>query len=64
MAESLFETQFACEIWKLMSDRKTRYSILNAENHWVVTNDVMFVYVQEKINILFWVFFFFLFFMI
>ena len=35
-----------------MSDRKTGYSSLNVENNWVVTNDVMFAYVQMKVNIL------------
>ena len=54
--EGLFETQFACDIKKKkkkkkkkkMSDRKTGYSPLNNR---VVTNDVMFVYAHEKINI-------------
>ena len=35
-----------------MSDRKTRYSPLYAEDKRDVTNDVMFAYVHEKINIL------------
>ena len=47
MAECLFETQFACEInkkkkKKMMSDKKNRD----------VSNDVIFAYVHEKINIL------------
>ena len=52
MIEGLFETKFACEISKLMSGRKTGYSSLNAENDRDVTNDIMFAYVHEKINIL------------
>ena len=39
-----------------MSDRKTGYSPLNAKNNQGVTNDVMFVYAHEKINILLSVF--------
>ena len=35
-----------------MSDRKTGYSPLNAENNRGVTNDVMFAYMHTKINIL------------
>ena len=35
-----------------MSDRKTGYSPLNAENNRRVTNDVMFAYVHTKIIIL------------
>ena len=52
MVEVLFETQFTCEIKKLMSDRKTGYYPLNAENNRGVINDVMFAYVHTKINIL------------
>ena len=47
-----------------MSDRKTGYSPLNADNNQGVTNDVMFAYGHMKINILISVlsiFFFFLF---
>ena len=44
--------QFACEIEKLMSDRKTRCSPLNAENNQGVINDVVFTYVHQKVNIL------------
>ena len=35
-----------------MSDRKTGYSLLNAENNRGVTNDVMSTYLHTKINIL------------
>ena len=35
-----------------MSDRKIRYSPLNAENNRGVTNGFMFAYSHEKINIL------------
>ena len=37
---------------KLMSDRKTGYSPFHAENNRGVTNDAIFTYVHEKINIL------------
>ena len=35
-----------------MLDKKTEYSLLNAENNQSVTNDVMYAYVHEKMNIL------------
>ena len=35
---------------KMMSDRKTGYSPLNAENNRGVTNDVVFEYAHKKIN--------------
>ena len=35
-----------------MSDRKTGYSALSAENNRGVNNDVMFAYVHEEMNIL------------
>ena len=35
----------------LMPDRKTGYSPLNAENYQGVTNEVMFAYAHEQINI-------------
>ena len=38
--------------FKTMSDKKTVYSPLNAENNRGVTSDVMFAYVHEKKNIL------------
>ena len=49
----------------MMSDKKTGYSPLNADNNLGVTNDVIFAYAHTKMNIcfLFWAFFF-LFFMI
>ena len=37
---------------KIMSDRKTGYSPLNADNNRSVTDVVIFAYVHEKINIL------------
>ena len=36
----------------MMSDRKNGYPSLTAENYRGVTNNVMFAYVHEKINIL------------
>ena len=43
---------FACNILTLMSDRKTYNFILNVENNWGVTNDVIIAYAHEnKINI-------------
>ena len=41
---------------KMMSDRKTGYSPLNAEHNRCVTNDVMYAYAHEKTNILLSVF--------
>ena len=38
--------------FKTMPDRKTENSLLNAENNRGVSNDVMFAYVHEIINIL------------
>ena len=35
-----------------MLDKKTEYYPLNAENNQRVTNDVMYAYVHEKMNIL------------
>ena len=61
MVQGLLKMQFACEIQKkkkkkkkkiIMSDRKTEYSPLNAENNRGVCNDIMFAYVHTKINIL------------
>ena len=43
--------QFACEFYKLISDRKTVYSPLNAANRGV-TNVVMFAYVHKNLYIL------------
>ena len=35
-----------------MSDKKTKYSPLNAKNNHGVTNDVILTYAHEKINIM------------
>ena len=53
MVEGLFEMHFACDVLKLMSDRKTGCFPLNAENNRRVTNEVMFTYAHENINSLF-----------
>ena len=48
MVEGLFEMQFACEILKkMMSDRNTAYSPLNAENSRSVSHGFMFAYAHE-----------------
>ena len=46
----------------MMSDREMGYSPLKAENNRDVTNDVMFAYAHEEINILLSVFSIFAFF--
>ena len=56
MTEGVFETQFACELLKLVSGTtgsKPGYAPWNTENSLSVTFGIVAAYLHEKINIFF-----------